>query len=108
VGAPFVIGSFFIRGQIAKRLIPGLREQAGVAGVYDDPLLTVVGSMGLSGSQEADVTQALSVDDLASNGMDGSGVLIGIVDTGFGGPALDAKATCVDSTNPAGARVLCF
>ena len=102
--------TYLVRGVIDSDAITetgySLKPAPSVVGIYSDPAIEVCiicpGSPPLG--TDADVGGLLGVPDLARRGMDGSGVMVAIVDTGINlaylrahgkNPHLDARASWV-------------
>ena len=102
VGAAFSLdaspeaSTYLVRGEMDSDAITekgySAKPPAGVVGIYSDPQIEVClicpGSPPLG--TDADVARLLCVPALAHKGMDGKGVMVAIVDTGFNLPYLHA------------------
>jgi subtilisin family serine protease len=78
------VSNFIIRAEVDDKQLAALRNRPEVAGVFSDPDLvphiTCIGNF--ARGTDADVARLLCVPKLKSHGLDGSDVLVAIVDTG--------------------------
>lgn len=108
--------TYLVRGEVPDQAAPGvirdLRARAEVAGVYSDPVVEMEtvcpGSPAIGDHRE--VARTLERATLQSRGLDGSGVLLAIIDCGISLAHLTAQGCALDldvgrSWAPAGARV---
>ncbi len=94
--------TYVVRAEVDEKKIDEVRDSKNVAGVFSDlviePCLVCPGKPPLG--TDADVEQLLCTDKLRSISMDGSGVLVAIVDTGINLAYLNAHGK-TPNTDPA-------
>ena len=96
--------TYLVRGELADQLTPSahVKRHPDVVGIFSDPVIETTLTCGGDPAVgiAADVAQRLAVDQLAAEGMDGTGVALAVVDTGVNvaylermgrHPALDAQ-----------------
>ena len=78
--------TYLVRGELADHLAQSahVKRHPDVVGIFSDPVIQSTQTCGGDPAvgSAADVAQRLAVDQLAAEGMDGTGVALAVVDTG--------------------------